>query len=96
MQQHFTRILSLEEPFDGPYYQERSAWPALERIRVPAYFGTNWRCTDLHLRGALQAYGSAGDPRRRVVGDGPKAGFGGFERLDEPALDMLRFYRLTP
>jgi 2-polyprenyl-3-methyl-5-hydroxy-6-metoxy-1,4-benzoquinol methylase len=25
-----------------------------------------------------------------------EAGFGGFERLDEPALDMLRFYRLTP
>ncbi len=24
------------------------------------------------------------------------AGFGGFERLDEPALDMLRFYLLTP
>jgi 2-polyprenyl-3-methyl-5-hydroxy-6-metoxy-1,4-benzoquinol methylase len=24
------------------------------------------------------------------------AGFGGFERLDEPALDMLRFYHLTP
>jgi 2-polyprenyl-3-methyl-5-hydroxy-6-metoxy-1,4-benzoquinol methylase len=24
------------------------------------------------------------------------AGFGDFERLDEPALDMLRFYRLTP
>ena len=24
------------------------------------------------------------------------AGFTGFERLDEPALDMLRFYRLTP
>ncbi len=24
------------------------------------------------------------------------AGFGGFERLDEPALDMLRFYVLTP
>ncbi|MEO5941272.1 MAG: SAM-dependent methyltransferase, partial [Candidatus Limnocylindrales bacterium] len=24
------------------------------------------------------------------------AGFGGFERLDAPALDMLRFYRLTP
>ncbi|GAC1666828.1 MAG: class I SAM-dependent methyltransferase [Candidatus Limnocylindrales bacterium] len=24
------------------------------------------------------------------------AGFGGFERLDEPALDMLRLYRLTP
>jgi 2-polyprenyl-3-methyl-5-hydroxy-6-metoxy-1,4-benzoquinol methylase len=24
------------------------------------------------------------------------AGFGGFERLDEPSLDMLRFYRLTP
>ena len=24
------------------------------------------------------------------------AGFSGFERLDEPALDMLRFYRLTP
>jgi 2-polyprenyl-3-methyl-5-hydroxy-6-metoxy-1,4-benzoquinol methylase len=25
-----------------------------------------------------------------------QAGFGGFERLDEPALDTLRFYRLTP
>lgn len=25
-----------------------------------------------------------------------EAGFGGFERLDEPALEMLRFYRLTP
>jgi 2-polyprenyl-3-methyl-5-hydroxy-6-metoxy-1,4-benzoquinol methylase len=25
-----------------------------------------------------------------------EAGFDGFERLDEPALDMLRFYRLTP
>jgi hypothetical protein len=24
------------------------------------------------------------------------AAVGGFERLDEPALDMLRFYRLTP
>ena len=24
------------------------------------------------------------------------AGFGGFERIDEPALDMLRFYQLTP
>jgi hypothetical protein len=24
------------------------------------------------------------------------AGFGGFERLDEPAHDTLRFYRLTP
>jgi 2-polyprenyl-3-methyl-5-hydroxy-6-metoxy-1,4-benzoquinol methylase len=24
------------------------------------------------------------------------AGFGGYERFDEPALDMLRFYRLTP
>jgi 2-polyprenyl-3-methyl-5-hydroxy-6-metoxy-1,4-benzoquinol methylase len=25
-----------------------------------------------------------------------EAGFGGFERIDEPALDTLRFYRLTP
>jgi 2-polyprenyl-3-methyl-5-hydroxy-6-metoxy-1,4-benzoquinol methylase len=25
-----------------------------------------------------------------------EAGFGGFEQLDEPALDMLRFYLLTP
>ena len=25
-----------------------------------------------------------------------EAGFSGFERMDEPALDMLRFYRLTP
>jgi 2-polyprenyl-3-methyl-5-hydroxy-6-metoxy-1,4-benzoquinol methylase len=27
---------------------------------------------------------------------GTEAGFGDVERLDEPALDMLRFYRLTP
>lgn len=25
-----------------------------------------------------------------------QAGFAGFERIDEPALDALRFYRLTP
>jgi 2-polyprenyl-3-methyl-5-hydroxy-6-metoxy-1,4-benzoquinol methylase len=33
------------------------------------------------------------DTLRRYATD---AGFGGFERLDEPALDMLRFYRMTP
>ncbi|WP_338182448.1 CocE/NonD family hydrolase [Candidatus Dormiibacter inghamiae] len=67
MQRHFNRILGLEEPFDWPYYQERSAWPDLERIQVPGYYGTNWRYTDLHLRGAFQAYGSAGDPHRRLL-----------------------------
>ncbi len=30
------------------------------------------------------------------AGYASEAGFGGFERLDEPALDMLRFYLLTP
>jgi ubiquinone/menaquinone biosynthesis C-methylase UbiE len=33
------------------------------------------------------------DTMRRYASE---AGFSGFERLDEPELDMLRFYRLTP
>ncbi len=33
------------------------------------------------------------DTMRELAG---RAGFGGFERLDEPALDALRLYRLTP
>jgi 2-polyprenyl-3-methyl-5-hydroxy-6-metoxy-1,4-benzoquinol methylase len=52
------------------------------------------------LPAAMTESGSTGtgtamraDTMRRYASD---AGFTGFERLDEPALDMLRFYRLTP
>ncbi len=39
-----------------PTIESARPGPGLDRIRVPAYFGTNWRYTDLHLRGAFQGY----------------------------------------
>jgi len=60
-------VLALAEPFDGPYYRERAARVGLGRIRVPAYFGTNWRYHDLHLRGALEGWTDTGPIRKRLL-----------------------------
>lgn len=59
-------------PFDGPFYQERSAGPRLERIRVPAYFGSGWYMNELHLKGAFDGYlGTRDIPKRLLVGPRP-------------------------
>ena len=53
---HFTVILNQENMFDGPYYQERSAEQNLHKIKVPTYFGCDWRFHFLHLRGAFSGW----------------------------------------
>jgi predicted acyl esterase len=59
-------------PFDGPWYHERSAWPRLNKIQVPSYFGSGWYMNELHLKGAFDGYNGTGNiPKKMLVG--PKA-----------------------
>jgi len=59
-------------PFDGPFYWERSAGPRLDRIQIPAYFGSGWYMNELHLRGAFEGYLGTGDiPKRMLIGPRP-------------------------
>jgi len=65
-------MYSQKYPFDGPFYQERSAWPRLDRVKIPAYFGTGWYMNELHLKGAFDGYNGTGDiPKRMMVGPRP-------------------------
>ena len=59
-------------PFDGAFYQERSAWPRLDRIRIPSYFGCGWYMNELHLKGAFDGYLGTGEiPKRMMIGPRP-------------------------
>lgn len=70
---HFQTALGLKHPLDGEYYQERSAWPRLHRIHIPAYFGCDWQFYQLHLRGAFSGWeGVQGVPKRMLVGPLPQ------------------------
>jgi hypothetical protein len=53
-------MYSHEYPFDGPFYQERSTWPRLSKVKIPAYFGSGWNMTELHLRGVFEGYNGTG------------------------------------
>ncbi|MGZ8154641.1 MAG: CocE/NonD family hydrolase [Burkholderiales bacterium] len=64
-------MYSLKYPFDGPFYQERSAWPRLNKIEIPAYFGCGWYMHELHLKGAFDGYDGTGDIAKRML-VGPK------------------------
>jgi len=65
-------MYSQKYPFDGPFYQERSAWPRLDKIKVPAYFGCGWYMHELHLKGAFDGYnGTSGIPKRMMIGPQP-------------------------
>src|SRR5262249_46124047 len=65
-------MYSHKYPFDGPFYQERSAWPRLDRIRIPAYFGCGWYMNELHLKGAFDGYRGTGQiPKRMMIGPRP-------------------------
>jgi uncharacterized protein len=56
MTEHFDAILGQRHPLDGEYYRERSAWPNLEQIDIPTYWGCHWPFYELHLRGAFEAW----------------------------------------
>lgn len=60
--------LAFDEPYDGPFYREKSAWPVLDRIQVPVCIGTNWANPGLHMRGAFQAWHGIQAPKKLFIG----------------------------
>jgi uncharacterized protein len=60
--------LAFDEPYDGTFYQEKSAWPLLERIQVPVCIGTNWGNPGIHMRGAFQAWHGIQAPKKLFIG----------------------------
>jgi uncharacterized protein len=58
----------LAQPFDGPYYWERSAYTKYDDIRVPAYCGSGWWAfAHMHLRGAFQNYAGIHAPTKLYI-----------------------------
>lgn len=87
----FDEILSLRHPFDGPHYQQRSAWPDLGKITTPSYFGCDWSFYQLHLAGAFEAWRQVTQaPKRMMIGPKPVPGrpFAAYHQ------EMLRWYDL--
>jgi predicted acyl esterase len=69
---HQRTIMGIEEPFDGPYYQERLSWPRLDQVSVPTYLAGSWRHVGSHLRGAFEAWnGIASGSKRMLIGPTP-------------------------
>jgi uncharacterized protein len=65
-------MYSHKYPFDGPFYEERSAGPRLDKVKIPAYFGCGWYMNELHLKGAFDGYNGTGAiPKRMLVGPRP-------------------------
>jgi uncharacterized protein len=65
-------MYSHKYPLDGPFYQERSAGPRLDKVKIPAYFGCGWYMNELHLKGAFDGYNGTGTiPKRMLVGPRP-------------------------
>ena len=65
-------LYSHRYPFDGSFYHERSAGPRLDKVKIPAYFGSGWYMNELHLKGAFDGYNGTGAiPKRMLVGPRP-------------------------
>jgi predicted acyl esterase len=65
-------MYSHKYPFDCEWYQDRSAHPRLNKINIPAYFGSGWYMNELHLKGAFDGYNGTGNiPKRMMVGPRP-------------------------
>lgn len=60
--------LACDEPYDGPFYREKSAWPVLNRIQIPVCIGTNWGNPGLHMKGAFQAWYGIDAPKKLFIG----------------------------
>jgi predicted acyl esterase len=67
----------LANPFDGPFYWERSAYRHYDQIEIPFYTGSGWWAYGhMHLRGAFQNYTGIDAPKKlfiegRVEADAP-------------------------
>ncbi|MFL5652685.1 MAG: CocE/NonD family hydrolase [Ktedonobacteraceae bacterium] len=60
--------LAFDEPHDGSFYWEKSAWPLLDRIQVPVCIGTNWANPGIHMQGAFQAWHGIHAPKKLFIG----------------------------
>lgn len=73
--EQFRTILGLRYPFDGIFYQERSAGPRLGEITTPSYFGCDWDFYPLHLSGAFDSWAHVTQPvKRMLIGPKPTPG----------------------
>ena len=57
----------LLEPFDGPFYWERSPYRMFERIRIPTFLATRWTSWAVHLAGAFEAYAGIDAPKKLLL-----------------------------
>ncbi len=68
---------ALAHDLDGPYYQERSAYPSYDKIKIPFYTSSGWWAfAHMHLRGAFRHYEGIEAPKKlyiesRVEADAP-------------------------
>jgi hypothetical protein len=82
-------IVGLKYPLDCEFYQERSTWPRLHKIKIPVYFGCFWGFWNLHLRGAFSGWmGVDGVPKRMLIGPEPHPR----RPVAEYHQEMLRWY----
>jgi putative CocE/NonD family hydrolase len=59
---------ALENPLDGPFYRNASAWPRLSDIEVPVLLGTEWSMVGLHLLGTFEAWHRIPGPKKMFIG----------------------------
>ena len=57
----------LLEPFDGPFYWERSPYRMFDRIKIPAFLVTRWTSWAVHLAGAFEAYKGIDAPKKLLL-----------------------------
>lgn len=57
----------LLNPFDGPFYWERSASRVFDRIRIPVFLLSRWSAWAIHLPGAIEAFENLPGPHRMIV-----------------------------
>jgi uncharacterized protein len=89
MLEKFKTIVGLKHPLDCEFYQERSTWPRLDRVKIPVYFACHWGFWNLHLRGAFSGWmGIQGVPKRMLIGpeEEPRRPVAAYH------LEMLRWY----
>jgi predicted acyl esterase len=59
------------EPFDGPFYWERSPYKMFDKIKIPTFLVTRWTSWAVHLAGAFEAYQGIDAPKKLLVMETP-------------------------
>lgn len=82
---------ALTHPYDGPFYQVRSAYTKFDRIKVPCYFLSRWNGWAVHLPGAFDGYMNVNTPKKLMITTTDN--IGGFDRPWHEHHDVvLRWY----